>query len=62
MSEHHGGAAAELGSSKGVVAGILAILVLYGVAAAMQWPQTGTAMTNGMHADHLVDAPGTGAK
>ena len=68
MSEHHGsshGGAAAGGSSKGVIAGLVGILLLYGVAAAMHWPQTGTEMTNGVHhaaGDHVVDAPGTGAK
>ncbi len=68
MSEHHGGSqggAAAGGSSKGVIAGLVGILLLYGVAAAMHWPQTGTEMTNGVHhaaGDHTADAPGTGAK
>lgn len=68
MSEHHGGSqggAAAGGSSKGVIAGLVGVLLLYAVAAVMHWPQTGTEMTNGVHhaaGDHVADPPGTGAK
>lgn len=50
MSEHPVSAVAP--SNKGVIFALLAALVLYGLAAAMGYPQLGTTMSNGPAHDH----------
>jgi Na+/H+ antiporter NhaD/arsenite permease-like protein len=47
MSDQHGGAAD--GSNKPVIAALIIILALFGVAAALGYPQKGTEMTIGVH-------------